>query len=222
MAKPVGFTAFLKLVELADGPRKSELKKKLGGGGGFQYWRPIQTVAPKAIEPGANTALLTAELETTCSGHQRKYNMAAFIAFNKWREGKYIQPAAPLPMIEADFGNSGLTIRMRPELAFSFEGVIYSMNLWATTKPILSTQTLSVGLFFLSSAYKAQGYHSHSHVIFDTIANRLFHEVDVHPMAIHTLKDKVDAFKKAWDDLNSTPSNPSSPSQNDQYPPPPK
>jgi hypothetical protein len=35
MAKPIGFSAFLKLLELSDGPRKTELKKKLGGGAVF-------------------------------------------------------------------------------------------------------------------------------------------------------------------------------------------
>jgi hypothetical protein len=33
VAKPIGFSAFLKLLELSDGPRKTELKRKLGGGG---------------------------------------------------------------------------------------------------------------------------------------------------------------------------------------------
>jgi hypothetical protein len=56
MTRPIGFSAFLKLLELSDAPRRSELRKKLGGGGGFQYWRPLQLAAPKAIAVRADTA----------------------------------------------------------------------------------------------------------------------------------------------------------------------
>src|SRR5581483_6294686 len=91
MAKPVGFSAFLKLLELADTPRKAELRKKLAGGGGFQYWRPLQIVASKAISPSANIEALKKEIETLCSGHQQKYNKNAFEAFCKWIEGKSIE-----------------------------------------------------------------------------------------------------------------------------------
>lgn len=216
MARPIGFSAFLKLLELAEGPRKSELKKKLGGGGGFQYWRPVQIVAPKAIKPGADVKLLAAQLASLCSGHQRKYNENAFAAFNKWRKEKAIQPADPLPMIEADFGDSGLTIRMRPDVSFQFEGSNYSMNLWATTKPVLSIQTLSVGLFFLSAAYKKQGHQTHQHLILDTVSGRIFREADILPTAIHMLKDKVDAFKKNWEELNPKPTQPTHPPKGDQ------
>jgi hypothetical protein len=216
MTKPIGFSAFLKLLELAENRRRSELKKKLGGGGGFQYWRPIQTVAPKAIKTGASIELLTAELESLCSGHQKKYNKAAFAAFNKWRKGKSIQPAASLPMIEAEFGNSGLVIRMRPEVTLELDGIIYSMSLWATTKPILSIQTLSVGLFFLAAAYKKQGFQTHQHAILDTVGNRFFSEANVLPTAIHMLKDKVDAFKKTWEELNPKPTQPLAPPIDDR------
>lgn len=218
MIKPIGFSAFLKLLELAESRRKSELKKKLGGGGGFQYWRPVQIVAPKALKSSATIELLTAELESLCSGHQRKYNKAAFTAFNKWREGKSLQPVEPLPMLEVAFGNSGLTIRMRPELSFKLDGEAYSVNLWATTRPALSIKTLSVGLFFLSSAYKAKGHQSCQYAILDTISNRFFREIDISQTAIHDLKDKVDEFRKTWTELSSPSSQPLAPHAGDQPP----
>jgi hypothetical protein len=78
-------------------------------------------------------------------------------------------------------------------------------RLWATTKPLLTAPTLSVGLYFLAAAYKAEGHESHQHLILDTISNRLFREEDVSRSAIYLLKNKVDAFKKDWDGLNPTP-----------------
>lgn len=213
MTKPIGFSAFLKLLQLPDGPRKAELKKKLGGGGGFQYWRPIQIVAPKAILPAAKIEALKVELESLCSGHQQKYNKQAFSTFSTWTLGKSIEPIKPLPMIEAAFGGSGLVVRMRPDLSFKLDGVACSMNLWATTKPALTTEALSVGLFFLAAAYKAKGHEGSQHLIFDTVSNKIFREADVLSTAIHLLKNKVDAFKKDWDELNPPPTQPPAPKE---------
>lgn len=207
MAKPIGFSAFLKLLELRPGPRKTELRRKLGGGRGFQYWRPTQIVAPKAILPGANLTLLRAEISSLCSGHQKKHNENAFDAFGKWIQGKAISPIESLPKMEVPFGNSGLIVRLHPEMSFRLDGNNYSMTLWATTKPSLSIETLSVGLFFLAAAYRAK-QHSHQHLILDTTRNRPFREADILPSAIHLLKDKVDAFKRDWDELNSESAKP--------------
>ena len=205
MAKPIGFSAFLKLLELSDGPRKTELKKKLGGGGGFRYWRPVQTVAQKAILPAADMEFLKKEIDGLCLGHQRQYNKNAFVAFCKWIKGKAIGPSTALEMIDVPFGNSGLVVRLKPDVSFQLDGQLFSMNLWATTKPLLTVNTLSIGLLFCASAYKARGHENHKHVILDTINNRLFREEDISPNAIHLLKDKVDAFKKDWDALNPLP-----------------
>ena len=205
MVKPVGFSAFLKLLQLSEVQRKAELKKKLGGGGGFQYWRPVQLVAPKAVLPGANIEALKQELASLCSGHQQKYNKNAFEAFSKWINGKTITPIEPLPMMEVPFGNFGLVVRLRPDLSFLHGDLACSMTLWATTKPTLTTETLSVALFFMAAAYKAKGHKGQEHLILDTVSNRLFREVDILPSAIHLLKDKVDAFKNDWSELTPTP-----------------
>jgi hypothetical protein len=205
MSKPIGFSAFLKLLELSDGARTSELRKKLVGGGGFQYWRPLQIVAPKALLPAANIEFLKRDIDALCSGHQRQYNQQAFATFCKWISGKSVEPCVALPALDVPFGNSGLTIRLKPDVSFKLDGSLVSMNLWATTKPILSTPTLSVALFFAASAYNAQSLKSHKHVILDTITTRFFQEDAILPTAIHLLKNKVDAFKKSWDSLNPTP-----------------
>lgn len=222
MAKPIGFSAFLKLLELSDGPRKTELKKKLGGGGGFQYWRPVQTVARKAILPAADIEFLKKEIESLCSSHQQQYNKNAFAAFCKWAKGKTIKSISPLPMIDVPFGNSGLVIRLKPDVSFELDGHHFSMSLWATTKPLLTVNTLSTGLLFCALAYKAQGHKSQTHVILDTISNRFFREEEILPSAIHLLKNKVDAFKKDWDALNPAPPPSPSPGSSTDQPDAPK
>jgi len=216
MAKPIGFSAFLKLLQLLDGPRKTELRKKLAGGGGFQYWRPIQLQAPKAIMPGADIKSLRAEIASLCSNHQKEYNENAFDTFTKWIEGKSLTPIESLPTIEADFGNSGLVVRLRPDVSFKLDGVAYSMVLWATTKPLLTVQALSVGLYFLAQAYKAEGHVHRQHLIFDTVSNQLFREADILPSTVHLLDAKVAAFKKDWDELNPAPAKPSGKPEPDQ------
>lgn len=203
--KPAGFAAFLKLLELNDRLRKSELKRKLKGGGGFQYWRPLQTVAPRALAADSKIELLKAEIERLSSGAQRTYNQNGFASFCRWIKGKPLSPAATLPVIDAPFGNSGLTVRIKPDVSFEWGGQLFSMNLWATTKPSLSTPTLSMGLLFCSSAYRAEGIVSHKHLILDTIANRLFTEGDILPTAPFFLQNKIEAFKRDIDSLSAPP-----------------
>jgi hypothetical protein len=219
MPRPIGFSAFLKLLEISEGRRRSELKRKLGGGGGFNYWRPVQRAAPKAILPAASIEALRAGIDATCSGHQRQYNQNAFAAFCRWTRGKDIEPLFPLPPIEAAFGNSGLVVSLKPEVTFNLGGAARALHLWATTKPILSIPTLSVGLLFASRAYRAQGYRDHAHMILDTITNRSLQESDIIPTAIHLLKDRVDELKKIWDDLNPTPSASDAPESPTDQPP---
>src|SRR5689334_15858126 len=127
MAKPIGFSAFLKLLQLADVPRKTELRRKLGGGKGFQYWKPFQLAAPKAIFPGADLAALAQDLEYQCSEHQLKYNKGAFKAFLKWVEGKDIEAVGALPPKQVALGDSGLTVKLHPELCVRLEGTEYSL-----------------------------------------------------------------------------------------------
>ena len=215
MARPIGFSAFLKLLELSDAPRKSEFKKKVGGGGGFQYWRPLHITAPKVIRPAADINLLKDEIDTLSSAHQRQYNKNALVSFFDWTTGKAIEPGTTLPTVDVPFGNSGLLIRLKPTVTFKLDGVLFAANLWATTKPALTINTLSVGLLFCASAYKAQGYQAHKHMIFDTIRNRPFVEEEILPNSLLLLKDKVDAFKRDWDALNP-PSRPSPESPTDQ------
>jgi hypothetical protein len=121
-----------------------------------------------------------------------------------------------LPESFAEFGNSGLTVRLKPDVSFELDGDLFCLNLWATTKPLLSISTLSVGLLFCASAYRAQGHRIHKHLILDTISTRLFRENDISTTAIHLLKDKVDAFKKDWDALNPAPPPPPPAGQPDQ------
>lgn len=203
VARPIGFSAFLKLLELSDARRKTELRKKLTGGSGFQYWRPVQIVAPKAILPAADIRALSREIESLCSGHQQRHNKNAFSAFCKWTAGKVIRPTSRLPVIDAPFGNSGLVIRLKPDVSFILNEAPFSMYIWATTKPLLSAQALSIGLLFSTNAYKAKKHESYNHVIFDTTNNRLFREQDVLPFASRLLQEKVDAFKADWHELCS-------------------
>jgi hypothetical protein len=215
--KPFGFSAFLKLLELSEGRRRTELKRKLGGGGGFNYWRPVQHVIPKAILPAANIEALKVYIEGSCSSHQRQYNQNAFAAFCKWSQDKAIEPLPALEPIETEFGTTGLIVSIKPEVTFKLGGVATSLHLWATTKPVLSISTLSVGLYFAILAYHAKGHKEHKHMILDTITNRAFRENDILPTAHHLLKDRSDQLKKIWDDL----SNPVTPPDASDSPEPP-
>ena len=83
-----------------------------------------------------------------------------------------------------------------------------SMAVWATTKPALSDEVLSVGLFFMKRAYEVKGHTHHQFLIFDTVRNRVFSEIDILSSTLFLLKSRHDAIKKDWMEINGVPTLP--------------
>jgi hypothetical protein len=201
VSREIAFTTLLKLLQLEAGPRKSELKRLLGGGG-YPYWRPLQNLAPEAIAAGSDLNVLKLKISAACSGHQEQYNTNGIAKLHKWAQERLCVLAEPVPEISAKFGISGLTVRLHPDIAFELNGNLMAMALWATTKPTLSDQVLSIGLLFMKQAYAVKGHTKHHFLIFDTIRDRVFNEFDILSSTLDLLKLKHDAIRKDLEELS--------------------
>jgi hypothetical protein len=213
LKREIAFTTFLKLLQLPDGPRRASLKK-LASGSGYPYWRPLQKIASEAVLPGANIDILRQKVEQFCTGHQQKHNKNGLTVLHNWAQERSCEVADTFPEIVADFGSSGLAVRLRPDVSFRLNGTIFSMALWATTKPELSKEVLSIGLFFMKRAYEAKGYTGHQFLIFDTVKDRVFSEIDILASTLHLLKSKHDVLRNDWAEVKGpSPGSPDGPAR---------
>jgi hypothetical protein len=220
MTKPVGFSAFLKLLELSLPARRTAMKRLMLPGG-FAYWSPMQSLAPSALPKDADLEVLKSQIDSVSSGVRAQYNKNGLQAIYSWAQGKTVTSMPLLPKLVVPFGNSGISVQLKPELSYVEKNKVCCTALWATTKPALSVQTLSVGLFFLSRAYRAKGHNVDEFCIFDTVANKLFREGDILPNAAILLKSRNDEFKAIWAEVNKGTIAPASKSPDDKLPKPP-
>jgi hypothetical protein len=201
--KEIALSTFLKLLELREKDRRTEFRR-LNGGGGYPYWQPLKDAASDAVMAGANLDQLIKQVEKKCSGHQQKYNKNALVTLCGWSKKRECKPVEQPPALTSPFGTSGISVRLQPDVSFELNGITYSMVLWATTKPTLSDETLSVALLFIRDEYEQCGV-SNRFVIFDTIKNRVFTEMDIIASAQKLLEAKKEIFKKNWEEATSTP-----------------
>ncbi len=87
---------------------------------------------------------------------------------------------------------------MEPELAFSMVGHTYLVHVWATTKPSLSEQTLSMGLYLFRSSFYKEGYDNYQYLIFDTVKDRIFAEFNIFDNAVDMLREQREIFSSLW------------------------
>lgn len=208
--KEIAFSTFLKLLELQEKDRRIEFRR-LNSGGGYPYWQPLKAAAADAVKTGADLDLLIKQVEKKCSGHQQKYNKNALVTLCDWSKKRECNPVEQPPTLMIPFGTSGISVRLQPDVSFDLNGITYSMVLWATTKPALSDETLSVALLFIRDEYEQHGVRNRF-VIFDTIKKRIFTEMDIIASAQKLLEAKKEIFKKNWEEATTTPPPPPSPS----------
>lgn len=206
MSKPhdLAFSTFLKLLEL-DEPKKKAMLRGFLRGGGYNYWRPLQMLAPDVARGDLDMAGIQDKCAAMAKSHQRKYNEAALTKLMKWTSRRSITVRAkPEIPVTKKFGNSGLRVRMQPELIFSVGPQKYWLQLWATNSPVLTEETLSMGLFFLMSHVRQEHRDSDlSFLIFDTIKERMYGEFDVLANAQQHLSAERAIIDSLWSELTA-------------------
>ena len=205
--RELAFSTFLKLLELEESKKATTLRG-FNRGGGFNYWRPLQKLAPEVVGGKLGLKELQEKVGLFAKGHQRKYNDHALTNLSKWVSRREIT-ARPLPgKVIKKFGSSGLAIRLEPEVAFAMDGRDYLMHIWATNNPTLTEETLSMGLHFFRLHFQSEGYKNHQFLIFDTVKNHVFAEFNIFGNAPLKLKGEREMLNKLWaeiDDKNKTP-----------------
>lgn len=135
-------------------------------------------------------------------GHQRKYNDRALTNLLKWVSRRRIQHRKRPERLVRKFGNSGLKVRLEPEVAFAMDGRNYFMHIWATNNPTLSEETLSIGLHFFRRHFQDAGHTDSQYLIFDTVKDSIFAEFNILESADSMLTQQRNLLSKFWSSVN--------------------
>ncbi len=201
MEHKLAFSTFMKLIELDDKPKQTTLRGFLRGGG-FNYWRPLQSLAKKVANGELDVASLQDEVAHRSKGHQRKYNTNALTKLLFWASRRSITVRRePGPKI-VKLTKSGLSVKIAPELAFIMQGNKYLMHIWATNSPSLSEETLSTALYFFKSEIDEKYKNGWNFLIFDTVKDRVFGELDILQNAPEMLAAEGKNLGVLWDKVN--------------------
>lgn len=199
--RELAFSTFLKLLELREPQRATTLRGFLRGGG-FNYWRPLQVLAQEVVGGELKLNDLPEKIGLMAKGHQRKYNDHALTNLLKWVVRRRVQARRRPKRIVKKFGNSGLKVRLEPEVAFAMDGRNYLMHIWATNNPTLSEETLSMGLYFFRRHFQEAGYTDLQYLIFDTVKDRIFAEFNVLESAAPMLTQQRNLLSDLWSSVN--------------------
>ena len=205
--RELAFSTFLKLLELKD-PQKASTLRGFKRGGGFNYWRPLQTLAPEVVGGKLDLSGMQEKVALMAKGHQRKYNDQALTNLLKWVSRRRLALRSRPRKVVKKFGNSGLRVRLEPEVAFTMDRRNYFMHLWATNNPSLSEETLSMGLYYFRHHFQNEGHTSQQFLIFDTVKDRIFAEFNILVNAPEMLGNQQEIISNIWssiDDENEAP-----------------
>lgn len=220
MDRELAFSTFLKLLELAE-PQKAATLRGFKRGGGFNYWRPLQVLAPEVANDDLSFKEMQEKIGMFAKSHQRKYNEKALTNLMKWTSRRKIMIRTRPEKVVKKFGNSGLKVRIEPELSFFMGGRNYLMHIWATNNPTLSDETLSMGLYFFRRHFhKKKGYKNHQYLIFDTVKDIMFAEFNIFESAPEMLGIQRKILSDLWEEVDGRPITPSKkPTRDDELPP---
>lgn len=202
MDRELAYSTFLKLIELP-APQKAATLRGFMRGGGFNYWRPMQMLAAEVAKGELDLSGIQQKVGVMAKGHQRKYNEIALTNLLKWVSRRKLTLRVPPGKIVRKFGNSGLKVRIEPELAFAMGGREYVMHIWATNNPSLSEETLSMGLYFFREHLLKEGHGNYQYLIFDTVKDRVFAEFGILDNALDLLKVQRELLSNLWKELST-------------------
>lgn len=199
--RELAFSTFLKLLELPE-PQKAATLRGFKRGGGFNYWRPLQVLAPEVVGGKLDMSGIQERMSGLAKGHQRKYNDHALTNLLKWVSRRRVVLRSYPNKVVKKFGNSGLKVRLMPEAAFAMDGRNYLMHVWATNNPTLSEETLSMGLYFFRHHFQSEGHANYQFLIFDTVKNEIFAEFNILRSASELLSKQREILTSLWKNID--------------------
>jgi len=203
VAREIKFSTFLKLLGQVELEKSRGELQKYTRGGGFPYWQPLEEAAPQTMKAGADIEHLKSRIASRSTGHRRIYNTRAVERLHSWAQARACIVVEDLEEIVEPIGSSSLAVRLKPDVVFEQGGRRRALSVWATNKPLLSNDTLSIGLFFQRQAYRSHGERDAEFLIFDSIQNRMFSDLDIVAHAATKLTERVQIIARQWASIES-------------------
>lgn len=218
--REIAFSTFLKLLGLPPEKQLSTLRG-FSSGGGYDYWRPLRELSPPIIAGKIPATEIETLVARYSKGHQLKYNTKALANLYLWFSRRKFSLRKNDLHIVRKFGNSGLKVRIRPELSLARGARQYYVHIWATNHPVLSDDSLSMALrFFELHAHQAHDG-TYECVIFDAVKSRLFGEWEILANAEQSLSLQREQLSTFWNQVSTTERIPPSDSEKRKPAPPP-
>lgn len=196
----LGFSTFLKLLELPE-PKKASMLRGFKKAGGYDYWKPLKTYASDVANQDIVGAGISDAVRMMSKGHQLKYNDQALTRVSKWFQSRHATVVKRPDGIVRKFTNSGLHVRLEPEVAFKIGRQKFLMHIWATNSPSLSERTLSTGLYYFKEHFSEAGNDDCQYLIYDTVKDRVFGELDILVSAHNILHVQREIIHQLWHDV---------------------
>ena len=190
----LAFSTFLKLLEFDDALRQSTLRQFLVGDG-FDYWSRLRGLAPGVVSGTLDERAINAELRSMKEGHRRENTEEALVKLRKWSSSYHAEVQPSPARVIAGIGDPGLSVRLQPEVAFRIGGRLFMLHLWATHHPVLSRETLSMGLYFFRGNYEVTDA---QFVVFDAVGGRSFEEKEIVGGAAQMLEREERRLATSW------------------------
>ncbi len=168
----IGFTTFLKLICLNTNGRMKELSRYQSGSGYDFYWSMKKGI-PNIAYNDLSVKDVSQQIKDSLSRKAEiDHNISGVKTFSKWLKKNPIKLIPP-PKKTIQIPNCDLSVKLHPEIAYEKDGKFYSLYMWNTANPDLTTIMAGIGVQFLNSRLKRGKYSNYEFGIFDLRKNKL-------------------------------------------------
>lgn len=148
-----GFSAFLKLINLNERPRRTEIRKRLyPSGGGYDFHKKTRQLATGFLVEGRplEECLEMAALITSPS--ERRSAVSALNALAMWRDA---HPGRMVDVAERTYESPAgmFKVRFLPDFGVSMSGRVVAVHIWNSLTPRLQPRLVRAALALIAPLY---------------------------------------------------------------------
>ncbi len=132
-----GLSAFLKIVCLSPVARRSEIRRRIvGGGGAYDYHRNLRLRAKRLVVNNEPIGDILESTSTIVKAAERQSTVSGLETLERWRHSGGSHSDAPHPV--TFHSPSGIfQVTFAPDFAIQLDGEVTGVHLWNTMKPRL-------------------------------------------------------------------------------------
>ncbi|MFT6426132.1 MAG: hypothetical protein ACJAXG_000052 [Celeribacter sp.] len=170
---------FIKICLQDTGDKVNEIKRKLDGSGGYDFYKPFKRAA-RAEFMGMPNDEVEGILDAPSKDTERQYNRAIYNSVIE----KYGNKATVTPIDQKNtltFHAHGIEISLDPIFSFEQSGMTQAFSVWCPLKPKLSQKYGAVACYLMRQAYSSSPLGNAQFFFYDAVENKTFSEKQIRP-----------------------------------------